>query len=104
MPTPLKLLILEDNAFDAELEVGKLQAAGYECDWQQVQTREEFEASLDRPEFELILADYNLPNFDGLRALGLLRERGLDIPFVLISCTLGAERDTASVKTGAYNY
>src|SRR5438876_4651272 len=73
MPTPLKLLILEDNAFDAELEVGKLQAAGYECDWQQVQTREEFEASLDRPEFELILADYNLPNFDGLSALGLLR-------------------------------
>ena len=60
MPTPLKLLILEDNAFDAELEVGKLQAAGYECDWQQVQTREEFEASLDRPEFELILADYAL--------------------------------------------
>src|SRR5438445_3931751 len=73
MPTPLKLLILEDNAFDAELEVGKLEAAGYECDWQQVQTREEFEASLDRPEFELILADYNLPDFDGLSALGLLR-------------------------------
>jgi len=46
-----------------------------------VQTREEFEASLDRTEFELILADYNLPNFDGLSALSLLRERGLEIPF-----------------------
>src|SRR2546428_13296256 len=104
MPTPLKLLILEDSAFDAELEVGKLQAAGYECDWQQVQTREEFEASLDRPEFELILADYNLPNFDGLSALGLLRERGLEIPFVLISGTLGEERAIESLKAGATDY
>ena len=104
MPTPLKLLILEDNAFDAELEVGKLQAAGYDCDWQQVQTREEFEASLDRPEFELILADYNLPNFDGLSALGLLRERGLEIPFVLISGTLGEERAIESLKAGATDY
>src|SRR3989441_1622481 len=104
MPTPLKLLILEDNAFDAELEVGKLEAAGYECDWQQVQTREEFEASLDRPEFELILADYNLPDFDGLSALGLMKERGLEIPFVLISGTLGEERAIESVKAGATDY
>src|SRR5258708_28873351 len=104
MPTPLKLLILEDNAFDAELEVGKLQAAGYDCDWQQVQTREEFEASLDRTEFELILADYNLPNFDGLSALSLLRERGLEIPFVLISGTLGEERAIESLKAGATDY
>src|SRR5258705_23102 len=104
MPTPLKLLILEDNAFDAELEVGKLEAAGYDCDWRQVQTREEFEASLGRPEFELILADYNLPNFDGLSALALLRERGLEIPFVLISGTLGEERAIESLKAGATDY
>src|SRR6266705_1304277 len=104
MPTPLKLLILEDNAFDAELEVGTLQAAGYDCDWRQVQTREEFEASLDRPEFEVILADYNLPNFDGLSTLGLLRERGLEIPFVLISGTLGEERAIESLKAGATDY
>src|SRR3989440_6543973 len=104
MPTPLKLLILEDNTFDAELEVGRLQAAGYDCDWKQVQTREEFEASLDRPEFELILADYNLPNFDGLSALSLLRERGLEIPFVLISGTLGEERAIESLKAGATDY
>src|SRR3989442_14601412 len=104
MPTPLKLLILEDNAFDAELEVGKLQAVGYECDWQQVQTREEFEASLDRPEFELILADYNLPNVDGLSARGLLRDRGLEVPFVFISGTLGAELAIERVQPGATDY
>src|SRR6266702_2998128 len=69
MSTPLKLLILEDNAFDAELEVGQLQAAGYDCDWLRVQTREDFEACLDRPDFELILADYNLPSFDRLELI-----------------------------------
>src|SRR5206468_3479574 len=104
MPTPLKLLILEDNAFDAELEVGQLQAAGYDCDWLRVQTREDFEACLDQPDFELILADYNLPSFDGLSALGLLNERGLEIPFVLISGTLGEERAIESVKAGATDY
>src|SRR5213594_3691669 len=98
MPTLPNLLIFEDSAFDAEAAAGTLSAAGYECDWQQVQTREEFEASLDRPEFELILADYNLPNFDGLSALGLLRERGLEIPFILISGTLGEERAIESLK------
>jgi DNA-binding response OmpR family regulator len=66
MATPLRLLILEDNALDSQLEVRQLEAAGYGCDWVQVQTREDFEACLDRPEFELILADYNLPSFDGL--------------------------------------
>ncbi len=75
MPTPLKLLILEDNAFDAELEVGQLQAAGYDCDW-----------------------------LDGLSALGLMKERGLEIPFVLISGTLGEERAIESVKAGATDY
>jgi len=104
MPTPLKLLVLEDDAFDAELEVGQLQAAGYRCDWRRVQTREEFESCLDQPDFELILADYNLPDFDGLSALRLLRERGLEIPFVLISGMLGEERAIESVKAGATDY
>jgi len=104
MPTPLKLLILDDNPLDAELEVKQLQRAGYDCDWRRVQTREEFEASLDRADFELILADYNLPNFDGLTALEMLRERGLEIPFVLISGTLGEERAIDSVKAGATDY
>src|SRR6266704_771974 len=104
MPTPLKLLILEDNAFDAELEVGQLQAAGYDCDWLRVQTREDFVACLDRPDFELILADYNLPSFDGLSALGLMKERGLEIPYVMIYGTLGEERAIESVKAGATDY
>src|SRR5258708_24295749 len=104
MTRPLKLVVLEGSAFDAEVEVGKPQGAGCDCDWQQVQTREEFEASLGRPGFELIIADYKLPNFDGLSALSLLRERGLEIPFVVISGTLGEERAIESLKAGANDY
>lgn len=104
MPTPLKLLILDDNVLDAELEVKQLERAGYDCDWRRVQTQEEFDAALERADFELILADYNLPNFDGLRALAMLKERGLEVPFVLISGTLGEERAIESVKSGATDY
>jgi signal transduction histidine kinase len=104
MPTRLKLLILDDNALDAELEVKYLRAAGYDCDWRRVQTREEFGEELERADFELILADYNLPSFDGLSALRMVKERGMEIPFVLISGTLGEERAIESVKTGATDY
>ena len=69
-----------------------------------MQTREEFEVCLDQADFDLVLADYNLPSFDGLSALGLLRERGLEIPFVLISGTLGEERAIESLKAGATDY
>jgi signal transduction histidine kinase len=104
MRTPLKLLVLDDNALDAELEVNELRRSGYDCEWRRVQTRDEFSAALDKADFELILADYNLPDFDGLGALRMLRERDLQIPFILISGTLGEERAIESVKTGATDY
>src|SRR6266850_7467556 len=104
MRTPLNLLVLDDNALDAELEVSELRRSGYDCDWRRVQTRDEFTAALDKADFELILADYNLPDFDGLSALRMLRERDLQIPFILISGTLGEERAIESVKTGATDY
>jgi len=104
MRTPLKLLVLDDSALDAELEVSELRRSGYDCDWRRVQTRDEFTAALDKADFELILADYKLPDFDGLSALRMLRERDLQIPFILISGTLGEERAIESVKTGATDY
>ncbi len=104
IPVPLRVLILEDEAFDAELEIATLEEAGYVCQWERVETRAEFLTRLDAPNYDIILADYNLPAFDGLTALQLLLERDLNLPFVLVSGTLGEETAIESLKAGATDY
>jgi two-component system cell cycle sensor histidine kinase/response regulator CckA len=104
MSTALRLLILEDDAFDAELEVATLEDAGYVCQWERVETRAEFLACLDAPDYDVILADYNLPAFDGLTALKLFLDRDLDLPFILVSGTMGEETAIESLKAGATDY
>ncbi|RMG55540.1 MAG: PAS domain S-box protein [Acidobacteria bacterium] len=104
MSRELRLLILEDDPHDAELAVAHLEKAGYSCQWEQVETRQEFLARLEAATYDLILADYNLPSFDGLTALKLFRQRDPDTPFILISGTLGEERAIESLKAGATDY
>jgi signal transduction histidine kinase/HPt (histidine-containing phosphotransfer) domain-containing protein len=102
--SPLRILILEDNPLDAELQVAHLEAAGYECQWRRVETRDEFVACLDTALYDLVFVDYNLPRFDGLSALKLARNRGLDTPCILVSGTLGEETAIESLKAGATDY
>ncbi len=100
----LALLILEDNSADAELEAAVLEEAGYTCRCDRVQGRDEFVACLQTGTYDLILADYSLPAFDGLSALKLVRAQGLDIPFILVSGTVGEEIAIESLKAGATDY
>lgn len=102
MSIPLRVLILEDRPADAELIVLELQAAGFEPEAKRVDTEAEYLASLD-PEPDIILSDYSMPQFDGLRALILLRDRGLDIPFILVTGGL-EELGIACLKQGAADY
>jgi PAS domain S-box-containing protein len=104
MSTALRLLILEDDPIDAELEVAALEEAGYACQWERVDTRPKFLASLDTPEYDAILADYTLPSFDGLTALQLFLARDLDIPFIFVSGAMGEEAAIESLKAGATDY
>ena len=104
MPTALRLLVLEDEPNDVELEIAVLEEAEYSCRWDRVETREDFLTCLDKPDYDLILSDYKLPNFDGLTALGLVLEREIDIPFILVSGTLGEELAIESLKAGATDY
>jgi two-component system cell cycle sensor histidine kinase/response regulator CckA len=69
-----------------------------------VETRAEFLACLDAPDYDVILADYNLPAFDGLTALQLFLDRDLDLPFILVSGTMGEETAIESLKAGATDY
>jgi diguanylate cyclase (GGDEF)-like protein/PAS domain S-box-containing protein len=103
MSIRLRVLILEDRPDDAALILHELRRAGFEPDWQRVETEPDYRAALD-PALDVILADYALPQFDGLRALQLLRERGWDIPFILVSGVIGEEQAVAALKQGAADY
>src|SRR6266404_3407077 len=91
MPRPLNVLIVEDSPADAELLAQELRNAGFDPNWKRVETEGDYRASLqDLP--DLIISDYTMPQFSGLRAMDVLRGRGLDIPFILISGMVGEEK------------
>src|SRR5437879_11890318 len=100
---PLRLLILEDRPEDADLALRQLRRAGFDPTWRRVEDEEAFRANLD-PELDLIIADYHQPQFDALRALKLMQEAGLDIPFVLVSGAVGEDMAVAAVRLGAVDY
>jgi PAS domain S-box-containing protein len=103
MATPLNLLILEDRDADALLVVHALRQAGFAPEWRQVIDEADYRAALAH-EPELILADYTLPQFDALQALDVLSELGLDIPFIIVSGTIGEETAVAALQRGASDY
>lgn len=103
MTTPLHVLILEDCIMDAELMVHELRRAGFDPQWQRVDTEADFLAHLDQ-KLDIILADYSLPQFDAHRALEHLNRRGLDVPFIIVSGCIGEERAVECMKSGATDY
>ena len=104
MPVPLRLLVVDDNPLDAELECAALAAGGFECSYRLVATREDFVRALGENNFDLVLSDFSLPQFDGLSALKLFLEHDLDKPFILISGTIGEEVAIESLRAGATDY
>jgi len=103
MTTRLTCLLVEDSIDDAELIIRELQRAGLEPEWTRVQTETEFlQAIKQHP--QLVISDYSMPQFDGLRAVQLLRERDQDTPFILISGTVGEDIAVEAMKHGATDY
>jgi two-component system cell cycle sensor histidine kinase/response regulator CckA len=103
MSDDIRVLIVEDSPDDAELIARELRRAGFNPEWQRVETEEEYLSCLVA-EPEVILADSCLPQFDGLRALDLLQQRGFDIPFLLVSGSVGEDRAVEAMKRGVYDY
>src|ERR671922_1483821 len=104
MISGLRVLHLEDNPDDAELIEARLAAEGIACAMARVDTRAAFLAALEQGGFELILADYALPTFDGLSAFTLARERWPEMPFIFVSGTIGEEVAIEALKQGATDY
>lgn len=104
MTQRLRILHLEDDPMDAELVLMALSAEGLDCEVQVVSRRDEFNNAIERGGMDLILADFALPAFDGMSALGMVREKLPDLPFVFVSGKLGEEAAIESLKSGATDY
>ncbi|HWZ95543.1 MAG TPA: response regulator [Opitutaceae bacterium] len=103
MPHPIKILIVEDSSADAELLVRSLCHAGFEPDWQRVDTEAAFLEHL-HDGLDLVLSDSQMPQFSGLRALEVLKQHGLEVPFIIVSGTISEDTAVAAMKLGAADY
>jgi PAS domain S-box-containing protein len=104
MAKPLRLLIVEDSDDDALLTIRELKRAGYEVTFERVQTAETMSAALQADTWDLVIADYSMPQFTGMAALELLKATGLDIPFFIISGSIGEDLAVEVMKLGANDY
>ena len=104
MSAPLRILYLEDDLADAELVRDTLEAAGIAREVARVDVEGAFRAALQCGAFDLILADYTLPAFDGLSALRIVRQQLADVPFIFVSGTLDEEVAIDTLKMGATDY
>src|SRR5260221_11348749 len=104
MTTPLRLLLIEDSENDALLLERELRRGGYDVSGTRVQTAAEMRAALSSQTFDAIISDYSMPEFDMPRALALLQETGLDLPFIIVSGTIGEETAVQALKSGADDF
>jgi len=100
----LRVLLVEDSPVDAELILLELRRGGFEVSSDLVQTIEDFTRQVRAHPYQMILADYNLPQWRGIEALGVLRREGLDIPLILVSGALGDVTAVECIKQGATDY
>ncbi len=104
MGIPLAVLIIEDSDSDALLLLRQLQKAGYDVVSEQVETAGQMRAVLETQDWDIVISDYNLPQFNGRAALELLQGMGQDIPFIVVSGAIGEETAVAMMKAGAHDY
>ncbi|MBP2296497.1 PAS domain S-box protein [Azospirillum rugosum] len=104
MPASVTILHLEDSALDCELACAHLTKAGIHCNVSRVETRDSFIAALDPQRYDLILADFSLPGFDGMEALRIAKERVPQTPFLFLSGRMGEETAVEALKQGARDY
>ena len=101
---PIKLLLVDDSVDDRDLILMNLRRGGYNPDVHCVDTKDEFADALENGIWDLIICDYSMPGFDGLTALTILKDRKMDIPFILVSGAIGEELAVKAMKAGANDY
>ena len=104
MPEPLSVLLVEDSENDARLLVRELERSGYAASWERVETAGSMRSALERRSWDLIIADYTMPKFSAPSALALLQDMDLDIPFIIVSGSVGEDVAVEAMRAGAHDY
>ncbi len=104
MSTPLRVLIVEDSEDDAVLMLHELRRGGYDPTSERVDTPEDMNTALDGQTWDIVLSDYAMPHFSLDAALAMVREKGLDLPFIIVSGAIGEEAAVAAMRAGAHDY
>ena len=100
----LNILIIEDSEDDAYLMLRELQKGGYTVFFERVETKADMQAALSSRKWDIILSDFSMPHFSAMAALDTLKTSGLDIPFIVISGTIGEETAVSALKGGANDF
>src|SRR5437016_1868962 len=104
MSKPLRILIVEDSEEDTQLLLHELRRGAYDPAFERVDTPAAMSAALDQQNWDLVVADFSMPQFNALAALELLNKKGLDLPFIIVSGTIGEETAVTAMKNGARDY
>jgi len=100
----LRVLVVEDSEPDASLLINVLERGGFTVTHQQVSGEAEMRAALDRGEWDIVLVDHSMPQFSSLEALDLVKQHGLDIPFIIVSGHIDEETAVTAMRAGAHDY
>jgi signal transduction histidine kinase len=104
MPGKLRVLIVEDNERDAALLMRELKRGGFDLDWERVDTPEAMNEALERQTWQLVVSDYAMPRFSASAALAIVKNRGIDVPFIIVSGTVGEETAVEAMRSGAHDF
>src|SRR5579859_3833378 len=100
----LNVLIIEDSPDDAEFEIRQLQKNGFDVSADVTESRAGFIEKIRSRPYDVVLADYQLPQWTGIEALDILKHEGLEIPVILVTGTMGEETAADSIKRGVSDY
>jgi len=102
--TPLRVLMVEDSEDDAVLVLRQLRRSENEPTFERVDTPEAMKAALDRQTWDIVISDYSMPRFSMPAALRMVQEKGIDVPFIVVSGAIGEEAAVEAMRAGAHDY
>jgi HD-GYP domain-containing protein (c-di-GMP phosphodiesterase class II)/DNA-binding response OmpR family regulator len=100
----LRILLVEDSDNDAQLLLREIRRFGYEAEYERVETAEDVRFALSNKMWDLVICDYSLPHLNAPTALGILKSSNLDLPFIIVSGTIGEETAVSALKAGAHDF